>query len=69
MSDAPALDWGGLMRAGLVGLRLAPDAFWALTPAELSLMLGVQGGSPAMGRARFLALADAHPDTPGKDAP
>ena len=57
-----ALDWGGLMRAGIVGLRLAPSAFWSLTPAELSLMLGVQGAPPAMGRARFLALAAAHPD-------
>lgn len=41
------LDWPALMRAGLCHLRLQPAAFWALTPAELRLMLGDgQGGTP-----------------------
>ena len=34
------LDWRGLMHAGLHGLRLRPAEFWALTPAELQMMLG-----------------------------
>ena len=34
------LDWPALMRAGMQGLRLTPDAFWALTPAEFQMMLG-----------------------------
>jgi len=36
-------DWSELMRAGLIGLGLQPDAFWKLTPAELSLLLGNGG--------------------------
>lgn len=56
------LDWAGLMRAGLVGLRLTPEAFWRLTPAELMLMLGLSGGSAPMGRARLDDLLRAFPD-------
>ncbi len=41
------------MRAGLRGLRLRPAEFWALTPAELMLMLGQDGLAPRMGRARL----------------
>lgn len=63
---APALDWPALMRAGLSplhqgGLALRPPEFWALTPSELALMLG-QTATPAMGRARFEALAAMYPD-------
>ena len=32
--------WSGLMQLGLVQLRLAPEVFWALTPAELMLLAG-----------------------------
>ncbi|MFA7432299.1 MAG: rcc01693 family protein [Gemmobacter sp.] len=62
-----AFDWPGLMRAGMLrrelgGLGLAPDQFWALTPAELRLMLGV-GALPApLGRARLEELVQAFPD-------
>lgn len=56
------LDWAGLMRAGLVGLRLTPEAFWRLTPAELMLMLGLTGGAAPMGRARLDDLLRAFPD-------
>ena len=38
-----------LMQAGLRSLRLTPAAFWALTPAELALMLG-QGAAMATPR-------------------
>ena len=56
------LDWPALMRAGLVGLRLAPREFWALTPAELWLMLGQGGVAPAMTRKGLDALLAAFPD-------
>lgn len=66
MSVAPqgGLDWPGLMRAGLRGLGLRPDQFWALTPAELALMMGVEAGSPAMTRGRLSELAARFPDAP-----
>lgn len=56
-------DWPVLMRAGFVGLRLTPDQFWRLTPAELRLMLGQSAGLPAMNRAGLHALLAAYPDT------
>ena len=55
-------DWPGLMRAGLHGLRLTPDQFWRLTPAELRLMLGQGAGMPAMNRKGLDALLAAYPD-------
>ncbi|TYB82880.1 rcc01693 family protein [Maritimibacter fusiformis] len=56
------LDWPGLMRAGMRGLGLAPRDFWALTPAELMLMLGREAGELPLGRARLDELARAFPD-------
>lgn len=55
-------DWPGLMRAGLTGLGLTPAQFWALTPAELMLMLGEAQGPAPMGRAGLDALAARFPD-------
>ena len=63
----PGFDWPGLMRAGLRHLGLKPAEFWALSPVELMLMLGLEGGPPAMGRARLEELARSYPDT--SDAP
>lgn len=60
------LDWPGLMRAGLHGLGLRPDQFWALTPAELALMLGIEAGVPAMTRNRLAELSARFPDQPRK---
>lgn len=57
------MDWPGLMRAGLHDLRLPPDVFWALTPAELQLMLGLTKSAVPMGRDQLKALQDAYPDT------
>ncbi len=58
-------DWPALMRAGLHGLGLAPDAFWRLTPVELMVMLGGGGqGAGPLNRARLDELARAYPDTP-----
>ena len=58
------LDWPGLMRAGMVWLRLTPSQFWALTPAELALMLGIEpgGGAQAMTRGRLADLAAKFPE-------
>ncbi|MBO9410396.1 MULTISPECIES: rcc01693 family protein [unclassified Ruegeria] len=55
-------DWPALMRAGMTGLRLTPEQFWRLTPAELRLMLGQGAGTPAMNRAGLDALLAAYPD-------
>lgn len=65
---AHGLDWPGLMRAGITGLRLKPDEFWALTPAELALMLGIEGTAPhAMTRDRLAELAVLYPDKHRRD--
>ena len=56
-------EWPALMRAGLVGLRLSPDEFWALTPAEFRLMLG-EGAVAPLRRQGLDALMRAFPDTP-----
>lgn len=60
--SATGLDWPGLMRAGMRGLGLRPAEFWALTPAELALMLGVEAGAPAMTRDRLAEMAARFPD-------
>ena len=63
---AERLDWPGLLRAGLRGLGLKPAEFWALTPAELALMLGLDAGAAPMGRDRLAALMAAFPDHDGE---
>jgi len=60
-------DWPALMRAGMQGLGLRPDQFWALTPAELLLMLGEGHGPAPMGRAGLEALAARFPDAGVKE--
>ena len=57
-----ALDWPGLMAAGLTRLGLRPAEFWALTPRELMLMLGLGAGRHPMARTRLEELARAFPD-------
>lgn len=57
-----AIDWPGLMRAGLRELRLEPAAFWRLTPVELRMMLGAEQAAPPLTRARLAELAAAFPD-------
>lgn len=56
------LDWTGLMRAGLIGLRLSPEAFWRLTPAELRLMLNFDARVAPMDRDRLAQLMAQFPD-------
>jgi len=55
-------DWPALMRAGLHGLGLAPDAFWGLTPAELQLMLGADPARTPLLSDGLAALMAAYPD-------
>lgn len=61
MSEA-AFQWGALMRAGIKGLGLRPAEFWALTPAELMLMLGQEAGEAPMLSDGLAALMAAYPD-------
>jgi uncharacterized phage protein (TIGR02216 family) len=57
-----SLDWPALMKAGMGGLRLTPDQFWRLTPAELALMLGLADVPTPLGRSRLAALVARYPD-------
>lgn len=50
------------MRAGLRELGLSPEVFWALTPAELQIMLGQSAGASALSRDGLAALMAAYPD-------
>ncbi|WP_371036804.1 rcc01693 family protein [Rhodosalinus sp. FB01] len=59
------MDWPGLLRAGVRGLGLAPAKIWALTPAELRLLLGPEAGVAPMPRARLDELLAAFPDETG----
>lgn len=56
------LDWRGLMQAGLHGLRLTPAQFWALTPLELQVMLGLSHIAAPMARAQLAELEARFPD-------
>lgn len=58
-----AVDWPALMRAGLQGLRLQPQEFWRLTPAELRLLLGEAGRQAPMTRGGLDTLMALYPDT------
>lgn len=55
-------DWPGLMRLGMVQLRLTPEVFWALTPAELMLLAGAEATPGVMTRAGLSALLARFPD-------
>ncbi len=52
------------MNAGLHHLRLTPDVFWRLTPAELSVMLGLGWKSRPLNRDRLNDLLRIYPDAP-----
>ena len=67
MTSAKGLDWPALMRSGLMGLGLTPDQFWALTPAELQLMLGTTGAQAPLLSDGLEALMAAYPDKSERD--
>ncbi len=60
-------DWAELMRFAMVQLRLTPDQFWALTPAELALFAG-PGQRNAMSRSGLAELIKQYPE-PSKEKP
>ena len=55
-------DWPSLMRAGMRGLGLRPTEFWALTPAELHLLLGRGDRAAPLQRDGLDALMATYPD-------
>ena len=58
------IDWTALLRLGLGQLRIHPEQFWALTPAELGLMAGIStNGQTPLGRGWLDALCADWPDT------
>ncbi len=67
MTGQTGLDWPALVRAGLKGLGLTPADFWALTPAELQLMLGSAGAQAPLLSDGLTALMAAYPDTSEED--
>lgn len=51
------------MQLGLCTLKLAPAAFWAMTPRELAAALNLRGGAEApLDRTAFDALRARYPD-------
>lgn len=57
-----AFDWPSLCRLGIGELRLKPEEFWRLTPAELQMMVNPVGVMP-LKRSGLAALMDQFPDT------
>ena len=54
------LPWRDLMRLGIGDLRLSPDVFWSMTPAELMLMAGddprMAGAQTREGLSQMMAM-------------
>jgi len=56
------MNWPSLMSLGLGHLRLSPDTFWSMTPAEFRAALTPYSADP-MTRAALDHLSANHPDT------
>lgn len=57
--------WKEAIGFGLGVLKLAPDAFWAMTPRELGLAIGAATGRSApLDRASLKQLMKRYPDEP-----
>ena len=55
--------WREAIGFGLGVLKLEPDAFWRMTPRELSLAIeAVRGRHTLLGRAAFSDLMERYPD-------
>lgn len=54
--------WPELMALGLGRLRLAPEAFWAMTPREFAAAAGVGAPRGRCRRADLLRLLARFPD-------
>lgn len=57
--------WRAAIGFGIGVLRLAPDAFWRMTPRELAFAIAAVRGEPALpiARAALDALIHRFPDT------
>ncbi len=62
-----AFPWEAALRFGIGRLRLHPEAFWALTPAELALLAG-PAREPALSRTELAALMRRLSDITGDEA-
>ena len=62
------MDWATLLGVALRDLRMMPRDFWALTPAELGMMLGLDLVQPRMGQDRLQDLIRDFPDERTNDA-
>lgn len=61
--------WPELMRLGMVELRLRPEDFWDLTPAELVFLAGGgQAQSASLTRSKLDELMARFPDAPKGDS-
>lgn len=74
MTANTKMDWRALLTLGVTDLRLRPRDFWALTPAELSLMASATFGAPghvhtALSRGGLDALMQQWPDPPTQTEP
>lgn len=59
------LDWASMLRAGFRSSGLRPHEVWALTPAELLLLIGPNQGVLPLRRQGLKALIEAFPDMDG----
>lgn len=57
------LDWRALLHKGLVEMKLRPDEFWQLTPAEFALMAGIAGAQAPLSRQKLTELMQLFPDS------
>jgi uncharacterized phage protein (TIGR02216 family) len=61
--ETPAFPWEAVLHAGLCRMRLPAKDFWAMTPREFALALGLLRPSPAVPeRGGLAALMRAFPD-------
>jgi len=62
------MNWPSLMGFGLGVLRLSPDAFWSMTPRELTAaaraLYGTGTAIPPMDSAALADLRTRYPDNP-----
>lgn len=64
------LPWQDLLRFSLGTLRIAPEVFWRMTPAELAAAMqgfaentiGAKHALPVLNRDELTRLMHAHPD-------
>ncbi len=56
MSAQRGFDWPALLKLGVQGGGLKPQEFWALTPAEVTLLLGLDAVEKPLNRARLEEL-------------